>query len=264
MPKFRSIALLIGVALSLAGANAALAQDREMPVEPGVYALFYTDHGQFACRLFEHEAPQNVRNFIDLACGYKAWTDPRNGEVRRAPYYDELPVYNVSRNAMIVSGDPLSNGQGSPGYFVNDEISPNLDFSQPGRLAMANLRGFTNRNAGTWFITLTPAPQFDGQYTIIGEVVLGMDVVRDISRVEADANGTPQEEPIVNRIDIIRVLRNGEVVLFERSTYRPYADIASMDPLHAATAAPTWASAGNASTRQLPELPPIYGPLPED
>lgn len=225
----------------------------------GLYALFYTTEGDFACRLFEDLTYLNVRNFVDLACGYRVWRNPRNGEERREPYYDGLPIYHVTRNAMIVGGDPLANGLGSPGYYIEDEIRPDLTFDLPGRLAMANLGGQPNTNSGTWFVTAAPLPELNGRYTIIGEVVQGMDVVRRISRAEADPTGRPRREILVRRIDIIRVLKNGDVVAHLRSTARPYAEVEQIPAFQRGSDLPLWLRERSASEEfRLPPLPPIY------
>jgi peptidyl-prolyl cis-trans isomerase A (cyclophilin A) len=242
------------------GEHEAAAPDEDFSSQKGLYALFYTTEGSFACRLFEDEAYQNVRNFIDLACGYRVWKDPRNGEERREPYYDALPIYNVVRNAMIVGGDPLANGTGNPGYFLDDEIRDDLNFDVPGRLAMANLGGRPNTNSGIWFVTGAPLPALNGHYTIIGQVVYGMDVVRRISRADADATGRPTHPIMVNRVDIVRVLDNGQVVSYERSTSRPYAEVDSIPLAQRSADLPIWMRERGETTHRfrLPELPSIY------
>ncbi|MBN1477446.1 peptidylprolyl isomerase [Candidatus Sumerlaeota bacterium] len=262
------------IALTLAAALLALSLGSPVPADEaspeassgfssvrGLYALFYTTEGSFACRLFEDRAYNNIRNFIDLACGYRTWTDPRTDEERREPYYDGLLIYSVTRNAMLVGGDPLANGLGSPGYHIDDEIHDDLRFDVPGRLGMANLGGQPNTNSGTWFVTAAPLPELDGRYTIIGEVVQGLNVVRRITRVAANRQGRPLEDIVVERIDIIRVLEGGEVVAYERSTSHPFAEVDAIPMAQRLTSGPTWRSGD--SEFPLPELPPIYGPLPE-
>jgi peptidyl-prolyl cis-trans isomerase A (cyclophilin A) len=49
----------------------------DLPTDPGTYAVFYTTLGNFVCRLFPEDAPKTVANFVGLATGTKAWTDPK-------------------------------------------------------------------------------------------------------------------------------------------------------------------------------------------
>ncbi|NUP89590.1 MAG: peptidylprolyl isomerase [Candidatus Sumerlaeia bacterium] len=228
----------------------------------GLYALFYIGgERSFACRLFEDKTYRNVRNFIDLACGYREWTDPRDGTTRREPYYDGTIVYHVARNAMLVGGDPLANGLGSPGHFVEDEIRPDLTFDLPGRLAMANLGGRPDTNSGTWFVTASPLPELTGRHTIIGEVVQGLDDVIEITRAPADRAGRPLEEILVERVDIVRILERGVVVRYERSTTRPYNEIEGLPMAARTTDLPIWLRPEGSAAIELPPLPPIYGAL---
>jgi hypothetical protein len=74
--RFIPLALLLCVAAPLAQESAspeptapAAATGESQMGAAGLYALFYTAEGTFACRLFEDDAPLNVRNFVDLACG---------------------------------------------------------------------------------------------------------------------------------------------------------------------------------------------------
>jgi peptidyl-prolyl cis-trans isomerase A (cyclophilin A) len=278
-PRRLIAAGLCAVALQLhAPAQQASAEQSVEPTRPapedfrrieGLYALFYTSEGSFACRLFEDLAPNNVANFKDLACGYRVWTDPNTGEKRREPYYDGLLVYRVVPGAMIVGGDPLANGQGNPGYYVDDEIRDDLRFDVPGRLAMANLGGRANTNSGTWFVTLAPVPALDGKYTIIGEVVEGLGAARRISRVPSDLIPAeqahqPREDIRVERIDIVRITPTGEILHHQRSTHRPYAELENVPQAQYAIEPPAWATSSQESPHRvlLPELPPIYGPLP--
>jgi peptidyl-prolyl cis-trans isomerase A (cyclophilin A) len=248
------------------GARDEGAPEFDLSQARGVYALFYTSEGSFACRLFEEEVYRNVRNFTDLACGYKTWTDPRTGEESHEPYYDGLLIYHTKTNALIVGGDPLANGLGHPGFFVDDEFRDEIRFDRPGRLAMANLGGRPDTNAGTWFITLAPLPDFNDRYTIIGEVVQGLDVVRGISRVPTDVGDRPVTDVSVERIDIVRILSNGDVVHHVRSTRRPYLEVDTIPLALHAVNPPPWAQEGQETPLRvrLPELPPIYGDLPPD
>jgi peptidyl-prolyl cis-trans isomerase A (cyclophilin A) len=161
----------------------------ELPAEPGLYAVIYTSMGNIVCRLFDDKAPRTVANFRGLATGAKAWTDPKTGKLKKTPLYSGTTFHRVIPDFMIQGGDPLGDGTGWPGYKIDDEIDPTLDFSKPGVLAMAN--SGPNTNGCQFFITVAPAEHLNGHYSIFGAVVSGQDVADAISKVQRDANDNP-------------------------------------------------------------------------
>src|SRR4051794_26927440 len=160
-----------------------------LPSEPGLYAVIYTSMGNIVCRLFEKEAPKTVANFRGLATGTKAWTDPTTGKLKHTPLYSGTTFHRVIPEFMIQGGDPTGNGNGSPGYKVEDEIIPDRKFDRPGILAMANSR--PNTNGCQFFITVAPAEHLKGNYSIFGEVVSGQEVADAISKVPRNADDKP-------------------------------------------------------------------------
>ena len=174
-----------------------------LPQEPGLYAVIYTSMGNIVCRLFNKEAPKTVANFVGLATGKKAWTNPENGNVEHRPLYSGTTFHRVIPNFMIQGGDPLGNGQGDPGYKFEDEFSPDLAFSRPYLLAMAN--SGPNTNGSQFFITVAPTEWLNHHHTIFGEVVSGQDVADAISKVPRDAEDKPLTPVKILRISIRRV-----------------------------------------------------------
>jgi cyclophilin family peptidyl-prolyl cis-trans isomerase len=97
---------------------------------------------------------------------------------------------------------------GGPGFKFNDEISPKLKHDRPGILSMANAG--PNTNGGQFFITVAPYPSLDGNYSVFGEVVEGLDIVMAISKVPTSGRaGNPPNRPlkpvIMTRVRIERV-----------------------------------------------------------
>lgn len=171
-----------------------------LPPEPGEYAIIYTSMGDIVCRLFDKTAPKTIANFTGLATGKKAWTDPETGTLKHTPLYSGTTFHRVIPGFMIQGGDPEGNGEGTPGYKINDEIDPNRSFDKPGILAMAN--SGPNTNGSQFFITVAPQPHLDGHYSIFGEVVSGQDVVDAISQVQRDEDDKPLVPVKILRIAI--------------------------------------------------------------
>jgi peptidyl-prolyl cis-trans isomerase A (cyclophilin A) len=154
-------------------------------------AHFTTTQGAFTARLFDDEVPKTVANFTGLADGSKEWSDPRTGRQTKARYFDGTIFHRVIDGFMIQGGDPLGQGTGGPGYTFADEFSPKLRHDRPGLLSMAN-RG-PNTNGGQFFITLAATPWLDNKHSIFGEIVEGMDIVKQIG---STPTSKPGDRPI--------------------------------------------------------------------
>ena len=188
----KRFALLIAIAgCSMAQTPAAPpAQGAAAPLKDGLYAIMNTSMGTIKVELFEKQTPNTVRNFVGLAKGTKSWKDPKTKAMVRKPLYNNITFHRVMMDGMIQAGDPTGKGDHECGITIKDEIVPTLKFDQPGRLAMANI-GSPNTGGCQWFITAAPKiPQYDGGYTIFGQVVEGQDVVKQISRVPVKHDGS--------------------------------------------------------------------------
>ena len=140
-----------------------------MSREPGTYAHFLTNQGQFVIRLYDDVAPKTVANFVGLAEGTKAWKDPVTGQSVTRPFYDGLTFHRVIDGFMIQGGCPLGTGTGGPGYRFEDEFSPGARHGRAGILSMANAGPGTN--GSQFFITLGATPHLDNRHSVFGEVV---------------------------------------------------------------------------------------------
>lgn len=177
-----------------------------------MFALFETNKGTFKIKLHADKTPKTVENFVDLAEGKKAWTDPKTGKKMNTPLYDGLTFHRVIPNFMIQGGDPKGDGTGSPIEKFKDEFVPELTHSKPGILSMANAG--PNTNGSQFFITVAATPWLDGKldpmtkqwkgHTVFGEVVEGMDVVMGISMVKTLPGDRPAEPVVIKHIKIQR------------------------------------------------------------
>ncbi|RMG15022.1 MAG: peptidylprolyl isomerase [Planctomycetota bacterium] len=118
---FSALSLLFLFPAPLANAQGSPSSRPSVPKRPVV--LMKTSMGEVRIELFPEQAPETVKNFLDLAEGRKEFTDPRTGEKVRRPFYDGLTFHRVIKDFMIQGGDPLGNGRGGPGYTFRDEIN---------------------------------------------------------------------------------------------------------------------------------------------
>jgi peptidyl-prolyl cis-trans isomerase A (cyclophilin A) len=168
---------------------------------PGLYATFETSLGRIVCRLFPERTPLAVQNFVELAQGKKKWYNEAERKWEERPYYNGLTFHRVIPDFMIQGGDYRGNGTGRIGYSFKDEFSPDLKFSRPGLLAMANAG--PNTNGAQFFITVASTPWLNQKHSIFGEVVEGQDVADSISKTERDARDRPLRPVILTKVEIM-------------------------------------------------------------
>ena len=169
-------------------------------------ATFHTTEGDITVNLFGNHAPKTVKNFVGLASGDIEWTHPGTGTVSKDKLYDGVVFHRIIDDFMIQGGDPLGQGTGGPGYNFDDEIHPELTFSKPYLLAMANAgsRGGKGTNGSQFFITTVPTTWLQGKHTIFGEVAdeASRDVVKKIEAVKKDRSDRPLEPIVINSVSI--------------------------------------------------------------
>ncbi len=124
--------------------------------------------GEIHLRLHHKYAPRHVKNFVRLA---------------EKGFYDGTLFHRVRKEGFIQGGDPLSkdsnpenDGTGGPGYMLPPEHNDKKHVR--GALAMAAVG---NKNAGSqFFIDLKDYPNWDGKYTVFGNVIKGIEVADEI------------------------------------------------------------------------------------
>ncbi len=139
----------------------------------GLYAELRTNKGPIVLELaFEH-APLTVASFVGLAEG----TVSNRALPPGAPFFDGTVFHRVVPGHVIQAGQANA-GETSPGYTIPNEIAPGLSHGRAGVLGMANAGPHTG--SSQFYITLGDRSYLDGNYTIFGRVVSGMDVVAAI------------------------------------------------------------------------------------
>lgn len=153
-------------------------------------AVLRTEKGDIVIELFVEKAPITVNNFVFLA--QKGW-------------FDGVTFHRVLPGFVAQTGDPTATGFGGPGYYIPNEIAPDLKYDAPGIVGMANAGPDTN--GSQFFITLDPArageagpsgqnatpdaaqrekliqslrdsqAALNGKYTIFGKVIQGLDIL---------------------------------------------------------------------------------------
>lgn len=179
-----------------------------MPLTTHVAEL-NTNHGTIRLNLYGTHAPKTVANFVGLATGTKEWTHPRTGQPASGPFYNGVIFHRIIKQFMLQGGDPLGQGIGGPGYEFDDEIHPDLAFTEPYLLAMANAgtRAGRGTNGSQFFITTVPTGWLTGKHTIFGAVAddESKRVVDAIEAVETDGRDKPLKDVVIESVTVTEV-----------------------------------------------------------
>jgi len=132
--------------------------------------------GEIRLEFFPEDAPKTVENFVTLA---------------KKGFYNGLNFHRVVPDFVVQGGCPKGNGTGGPGYTIKAEF--NKQKHVRGTLAMA--RSQSPDSAGSQFyICYGTTPHLDGQYTVFGKVVSGMELVDRIKQGDKMTSVTIAEE----------------------------------------------------------------------
>ena len=157
--------------------------------------------------LREDAAPQTVESFRELV---------------RCHYYDGLSFHRLFPHQLVQTGDPKSRqglvesilqkvglglqdanriGTGGPGYTIPAEIRLKLD---RGAVATSRLPDKVNptrvSNGSQFFVCIEPMSQLNGQYTVFGRVIEGLDQLDAISGLPVNSNDFPSERVVIQSI----------------------------------------------------------------
>ena len=128
-------------------------------------AEIQTEKGTMKVEFYEADAPNTVKNFIDLS---------------EKGFYDGLTFHRVIPNFVIQGGCPLGTGTGGPGYKIDCELTGGNQYHDRGVLSMAH----AGRNTGgsQFFIchSRDNTAHLDRNHTCFGKVVEGLEVIDEI------------------------------------------------------------------------------------
>jgi cyclophilin family peptidyl-prolyl cis-trans isomerase len=168
----------------------------EKAEEPLPRVKLHTSQGDIVVELFENEAPNTVANFISLV---------------EKGFYDGTQFHRVLPGFVAQGGDPLSKdpvkyggqiGQGGPTYTIECEcVKPEHRKHFRGSLSMAH----SGRNTGgsQFFLTFAPTVGLDGNHTVFGRIVEGMDILAKIHRVDPEQGGSLNLDTII-KAEVVR------------------------------------------------------------
>ncbi|MDR2962539.1 MAG: peptidylprolyl isomerase [Bacteroidales bacterium] len=220
MKKQHIISIITAALLCISGVVFAL--NTKNPKEKETLVEIHTNKGVMTVKLY-NETPLHRDNFIKLA---------------QEGFYDSLLFHRVISGFMIQGGDPNSKntpagaqlGTGGPGYTIPAEFHQTL-FHRKGALAAARMGDQVNpqkASSGSQFYivqgkkipaaqvqdyneyqqniytTIGGTPFLDGQYTVFGEVIKGLEIIDLIASQPTNAANRPLEDIIITKIVILK------------------------------------------------------------
>ena len=184
MNMLRQSMLLFSVLgmLSLCAVGEALAEEAKAD-KNAPHVILKTKFGEMEIVLFKDLAPKHVESFLKLA---------------ESGFYNGTIFHRIIPGFMIQGGDPLTKdpanrnkyGTGGPGYTVPAEFSKVVH--EKGILSAARTAD-PNSAGSQFFIMVDKAPHLDGQYTVFGEVLKGVEIADTIVGQPRDLRDNPVE-----------------------------------------------------------------------
>jgi cyclophilin family peptidyl-prolyl cis-trans isomerase len=148
-------------------------------------AVIETDLGKIVFRFYFSDAPRHCENFINLA---------------KSGFYNNLIFHRVVHGFVIQSGRPKGDGSSNPVHLINAEFNSRRHVL--GTVGMARVKDDPNSASTEFYICLADCPDLNGNYTVFGQVIEGIDVVRKIGQVETVPGDRPKIPVIMRKVTI--------------------------------------------------------------
>jgi peptidylprolyl isomerase len=165
---------LFAVAAALTVASPVLTAALPAGLDPENTILLDTAYGRVVIKLRPDLAPKHVERIKTLA---------------REKFYDNVPFHRVIPGFMAQTGDPTGTGTGGSKYpDLPAEFTTSVPYTR-GVVGMARTANPNSANS-QFFIMFADAPGLNGQYTVVGQVVSGMEFADRIKKGSEANNGT--------------------------------------------------------------------------
>ena len=153
---------------------------------PGKQYIWHlqTNKGKMVVELKGLESPMHVSSTIYLTT---------------LGFYDDIVFHRVIPGFMAQSGDPLGIGVGGPGYYYMGEFDSDLTHDKAGILSMANSGAGTD--GSQFFLTFTATPHLNGRHTIFGEVIEGLETLKELAKY-GSRSGKTSEKLVIQKATI--------------------------------------------------------------
>lgn len=161
-----------------------------MAAEPENTLYLDLKYGRVVIELLPDLAPNHVKRIKELT---------------RQGFYDGLKFHRVIAGFMAQTGDPRGDGTGGSGQKLKAEFSREPHVR--GTLSMARAQNPDSADS-QFFIVFRAAPHLDGQYTVWGRVVQGMDFVDMIKKGDERRNGAVADPDTIVRMQVAADAKN--------------------------------------------------------
>lgn len=158
-------------------------------------AIVETDFGKFKIKFYPDVAPKHVENFKKLA---------------REGFYNGLAFHRVIPNGIIQGGDPTTRGDNRERWGSGEPGQPTVPAEFNARAFVAGSVGAArtsdpNSATSQFFVCVSPNSGWNGQYTVFGHVIEGLNVVQIISNAPRDPATINQSDMVQEKVVIRRV-----------------------------------------------------------
>ena len=154
--------------------------------------------GRIEVGLYGAHVPKTTANFASLCAG-----DKGDGSLGKPLHFEKSSFHRIIPGFMLQGGD-FTNGDGTGGESIYgakfEDEAFGIPHDKPGLLSMAN--SGPDSNGSQFFITVAETPWLDGKHVVFGEVIEGMDLVKQVEAI-GSAEGAPSKKVIIESCGVL-------------------------------------------------------------